>query len=156
MAGISVSHMILFIASLMVASAVAGVLIAGVDQVSNSVADRSADVSEDIKTDIEIITQPSAGDETEVYDGSSVKVLVMNTGTEPLPADAGATVITINGQLVSESDIDISRADGSAEGYWARNDVVEVVITDSGYVDSGDNQLQITVNGDHEQIHFRG
>lgn len=78
MASVSVSELILFIAALTVALGVATTLTTNVADISNSIGERGGSVSDDIKTDVEIISD--SGTPESIYDGDgNVTILVKNT-----------------------------------------------------------------------------
>ena len=68
MGSVSISHLIIFIASLLVAASVAGTLIVGVEQVSDSVDQQSEDMTQQIDTELTVISDPASN---AIYDGDS-------------------------------------------------------------------------------------
>jgi flagellar protein FlaG len=88
MASVSITHLILFIASLLVAASVAGVLTNEVGRLSQAINDQGLDASKDVRTDIEIISD--SGSSGSIYDPNSgnVTLYVKNTGTQRLDASA--------------------------------------------------------------------
>jgi len=61
MASVPVSHLILFIASLVIAAGVVGTITTGVDRVSAAVEDAGLDATEQLRTDVTIISDANAG-----------------------------------------------------------------------------------------------
>lgn len=153
MASVSVSHAIMFIASLVVAAAVAGVLVTGVDQIGESIADRSTDTSEDIRTDVTIISDTGSD---AIYDAENetVTILVKNTGSMNLVADGSQTDVLINGRFATNVTIESLETD---DGTWPTGSVVEITVTDDeGHVNTnGDNRIKVIVNSDEEILRFR-
>ena len=151
MASVSVSHAIMFIASLVVAAAIAGVLVTGVSEIGDSIDQRSTDTSEDIRTDVQIISDPGSG---AIHSDDNVTLLVKNTGSTALQVDRGQVDVLVNGQF--EPITEIERADGSDETAWASGDVVRIVVDDESVnVDSADNRVKVIVNSDEEVLRFR-
>ena len=148
MASVSASHLILFIASMMVAASVAGVFTDSIGQLSGAVSEQGFDVSSDVRTDVEVI---SDGGSDAIYNDTSgtITLYVKNTGTERLAADPGVLDILVDGQFVT--DYTVTRADGS--GPWRPGTVVRLDIQQT--LDPGDHRVQITVNGDEEVFEFR-
>lgn len=152
MASASISSLIIFIASVVVAASVAGTLVAQVGDITNSVTDSGEDVEANINTDIVIISD--AGRPDSIYDGSApITVLVKNTGSETLATDPGQLDVLVNGSYVAESDLTVTKADGSG-GSWGSGEVVEVAI-DYGGLDTGDHRVTVIVNGNEEILRFR-
>ena len=155
MASVSVSHAIMFIASLLVAATVAGALVSGVDRISESVSDRSLDTSEDIRTDVEIISDPGSDavfNETE--DGGVVTLLVKNTGSVNLLAEESQLDVLVNGRFAT--DVAVERADGNDGSAWDTSEVVRVTVTvDEADLNAHDQRVKLIVNGDEEVFRFR-
>jgi len=145
-ASVSASHLILFIASMMVAASVAGVFTDSIGQLSGALSEQGFDVSSDVRTDVEVISDSGSD---AVYDSGTITLYVKNTGTERLAADPGVLDILVDGQFVT--DYSVTRADGS--GPWRPGTVVRVDIQRS--LDPGDHRVQLTVNGDEEVFEFR-
>lgn len=155
MAGVSVSHAILFIASMVVAAAIAGVLVAGVDQVGDSLDDRTTQVSDNIETDIEIISDPGADNAIYDEDTDQLQLLLKNTGAQDLAADPRQLEILVNGQLATGVTVETVDPETTT---WETGAVVQVTVSEiSGEpVElAGDTRVQVTVNGDREIIEFR-
>lgn len=136
MASVSVTHLIIFIASMIVAASVAGVLITEVEEVSSALSDRGEDVSAEIGTDISIISDPRAG----IVEGDVVELLVKNTGTESIAFDEGALTVLLNGELVEQEDLSVEPADtDTGADRWQRGEVAEVTITRADSIEEGDD-----------------
>ena len=151
MASVSVSHLIIFIASLVVAAGVAGTLTTGVERVSNAVEDGSLDVSQQVRTDIDIVSDPKNA----TLDGNdNVTVYVRNTGSQGIFIQPESIDMVLNGDFVPNSEFTVTDANGDRT--TARTgDVMAIEINnDNGYVNSGDNRLYITVNSDEEVYEF--
>jgi flagellar protein FlaG len=151
MASVSVSHLIIFIASLVVAAGVAGTLTTGVERVSNAVEDGSLDVSQQVRTDIDIVSDPA----NPTIDGTSgnLTVHVRNTGSQAIFIRPDAVDMVLNGQFVTNSDFTITDANGGKT--VARTGDVMAIEIDSSLVQSGDNRLFLTINSDEEVYAFR-
>lgn len=145
MASVSTSHLILFIASMIVAASVSGVLINGVQQLSGAVDDRSIDVSREIRTDVEIISDPGAEN---VYADNRTTLLVKNTGSRQLAARPSQLDVLIDGGY--QTDLSVEVIDGPT---WDVGNVVRVEIT--GTLAPGDHRVLLVVDGDREVFRFR-
>jgi len=149
MASVSASHLIIFVASLVIAAGVVGTLTTGVERVSSSIDDGSLDVSQQIRMDMSVISDPGS------YEvGDDVVIHVRNTGSQPVPIEASSIDVVFNGQFIGDDDITIEDANGNSD-VWRPNDVVEITL-DGESVDSGDHRLLLTVNSDEELFEFRG
>jgi len=151
-ASVSVSHMILFIASMLVAASVAGVFTDTVGQLSNAIDDQGLQVSQDVRTDVEIISDSGSD---AVYDTTTdnITIHVKNTGSQTLAAESSAVNVFVNGKF--ETDVNVTLlADGVN---WRPDTVVKVEIdrTDSPLASNSDHRVKVVVNGDEEVFKFR-
>ena len=151
MASVSVSHLIIFIASLVVAAGVAGTLTTGVERVSNAVEDGSLDVSQQVRTDIDVVSDPKS---PTLDANDNVTVYVRNTGSQGIFIQPDSIDMVLNGDFVANSEFTVTDANGDRT--TARpGDVMAIEINnDNGYVNTGDNRLYITVNSDEEVYEF--
>jgi len=150
-ASVSVSHLILFIASMMIAASVAGVFTSSIGQLSGALSEQGLDVSSEVRTDVEIISDSGSN---VVYNSSgndNITLLIKNTGSETLAVDPGVMDILVDGRFATSYGV--SRVDGS--GNWGQGDVVRVKIAPPQGSLSGDVRVQVTVNGDEEVFEFR-
>lgn len=153
MSGVSVSHLVLFIASLVVAAGVAGTLVTEVDRVSQSVSQHGDEVSETIETDIEVISDTGSD---AIYNSSgneNVTVLVKNTGSRTLAADPGSIDVLVDGVFIPPDDVTVARADGSGDRAWKPGSVVEIEIDRA--LDGGDHRVTVRVHGNEAVLQFR-
>lgn len=150
MASVSASHLILFVASMVIAAGVAGTLTNEVSRVSGAIDDFGVEVSDDIRSDIEIISD--AGSPVWDTDGAeNVTLLVKNTGSTELPTDPGAVDVLLDGEF--QSPVSITVLDGSE---WTSNAVVRIEFDASELgAGSGDHRVKVVVNGDAEVFTFR-
>jgi len=147
-ASVSSSTLIIFIASILVAASVAGTMTSGVQQLSSALGDRSVDVSQEIETDIEIISD--AGSPESVYNNSTgLTLLVKNTGSDSLPAAPGTFDVIVDGEYATNKDVEV--VDGSS---WSPGNVARVNATDVT-LDTGDHRVVVIVNGDREVLELR-
>lgn len=149
MASVSSSTLIIFIASLLVAASVAGTMTNGVQRLSGALSDRSVDVSQEIQTDVEIISDPGSPSAIYADDANNVTILVKNTGSETVAAVPDKFEVVVNGRF--RTNVSVAVVDGSTwkPGNVARLNVSEV---DLG---AGDHRAVIIVNGDREVLEFR-
>ena len=153
MASVSVSHMILFIASMLVAASVAGVFTSSVERLSGAIDDQGLQVSDSVRTDIEVISD--AGDGACVYNCSSnenLTLLVKNTGSTTLPAEGDQLDVIVNGEFQPSSTLPVEVLDGADR--WRSSDVVRLTVSDLNLT-SGDHRAKVILNGDEEVFEFR-
>ena len=148
MASVSASHLIIFVASLVIAAGVVGTLTTGVERVSSSIDDGSLDVSQQISMDMAIISDPS---EPQTNGDNELTINVRNTGSQPVAIDDNSQVdIVLNGQFISDFDIENLNGD---DGIWRPGEVIEIEMEDLDNLE-GDNRLLLTVYGDEELFEF--
>lgn len=153
MASVSASHLIIFIASIVIAAGVAGTLTSEVGRLSGAIDDIGIDLSEDIRTDIEIISDEGSesGGTNTAYDSGAgnVTLHVKNTGSRTLPSDSEAVDVFIDGTYVS--DVTVTVVDANE---WREGNVAELEI-DTGSLSGGDHRLKVVVGSDEEVFEFR-
>ena len=150
MASVSTSHLILFIASLLIAASVAGTFTQGVQRLSSALGERSVDISGDVRTDISIISDPGSG---AVIDGErdTITVLVKNTGSRDLEAAPDQVDVLVNGQY--QANVQVEVVDGTA---WSVGNVARLTIEYDGTLDPNqDHRVAVQVNEDQEILRFR-
>ncbi|WP_336001665.1 CARDB domain-containing protein [Halorientalis halophila] len=152
MASVSVSHMILFIASIVIAASVAGVFTDSISQVSQAIDDRGLSVSENVRTDIEVISDSGSD---AVYDETTnnVTIHVKNTGSQRLVAEARFIDVLVDGRY--ETDVTVTLLDGAES--WGPGEVVRLDISpnDGSGLGTGDHRVKVIVNEDEEVFRFR-
>ena len=150
MASVSITHLILFIASLLVAASVAGVLTDEVGRLSEAINDQGLDASQEVRTDIEIISD--SGSPTAIYDSSSqnMTLYVKNTGSQQLDARADGIDVLVDGEYQPNVNVTVLDAE-----VWDTNDVARVRVYRPDGLANGDHRVKVIVNGDEEVFQFR-
>jgi flagellar protein FlaG len=150
MAGSSVSHLVLFIASVGIAVGVAGILITTVGDVSSAVTDRGEDLSTSLETQVSVISDPGRG---VVYDDAenNVTLLVKNTGSVDIDLREDEIDVLIDGGFVENKTITVVSTNSDV---WLSGEVVEITAEDIS-LDAGDHRAVVVVNGNKEVFEFR-
>jgi len=150
MAGNSISTLILFIAAMLVAAGVAGTLVTNVNDLSNAVDSHSGDVTTEIDTDIEIISDPGSGAVYNANGEENVTLLVKNTGRATLAADSTTLDVLVDGVYVSSDAFTVTVQEG---GPW-RDGAVAALEVDRSLATGEEHRLVVTVNGAEEVFEF--
>lgn len=148
MASVSSSTLIIFIASILVAASVAGTMTQGVQRLSGALSDRSVDVSNEIRTDVEIISDP--GTPSSIYDNGTLTILVKNTGSQTLSADPAVVDLIVDGRYATS--VSMTVVDGDT---WAIGNIVRVEATGLNLDSNSDHRVVLIVHGDREVLQFR-
>ncbi len=150
MASVSVSHMILFIASMLIAASVAGVFTTSVDDIADAIEDQGPAVSDQVRTSIDIISDSGSDaiyNETE----EEITILVKNTGSSNIVPDTTDIDVLVNGQFVGADDLEFELL---GEGQtWSSSEVIRITVSQS--LEPGDHRILINVNGGEDTIEFR-
>ncbi|WP_135305671.1 flagellar protein G [Haloarcula amylovorans] len=149
MASVSASHLILFIASMMVAASVAGVFTDSIGQLSNAVSEQGLDVSSEVRTDIEVISDAGSDAIYNTSGNDNITLHVKNTGSEDLGAEPGQMDLFVDGRYATTFGVTLLD-DGVI---WRSGMVVRVEIAQS--LSPGDHRVKVIVNGDEEVFNFR-
>lgn len=143
MASVSVSHLIIFIAAMLVAASVAGMLTNTVNDISNAIEEQGFSTSDDIRSDITIINDPGNG----TYDSTSneVTLYVKNTGRTELATNSGNIDLFVNGVFTPVSGDNVTILEGAE--IWGRNDVVRMTVSSDNVNDPGENRVKVVADG---------
>jgi len=156
MGSVSASHLVIFIASLIVAAGVAGTLVTEVDRVTGSITDQSDGMSESIETDVQIISDRS--DYGAIYDQSAnnVTLLVKNVGGTDLSARPDRVDVLIEGRFVPPERVTVELVEGSRTE-WVPGSVIRIEADLDGTVDAldGETRGSVAVKGNEDTIRFR-
>jgi flagellar protein FlaG len=150
MSGVSVSHLVIFIASIVVAAGVAGTLVTQVDRVSTSITDQNEELEDQIDSDIEIISD--TGSPGSIYDDTDgeLTLYVKNTGDTELGADADAVDVLIEGSFNTPENVTL--VDGAQR--WSSGTVVEIVVEASLEPDTP-TRVTVVASENEDTIRFR-
>jgi len=143
--------MILFIASILVAASVVGVFTDSISQVSEAIDQRGVSVSENIRSDIEIISDSGSA---AVYDGTNdrVTIHIKNTGSETLTARTDQIDVFVDGRYQSPEDMRVSLVGGATT--WGPGEVAKLEIDNLPNDFNGDHRVKVIVNQDEEVFRF--
>jgi len=127
--------------------------------VSAAVDDAGLDATEQLRTDVTIISDPSAG----VYNATegNVTLLIKNTGTYRLAPDGSDLDVVFDGGYVRPSKLSGELVSVDGANAWSRGDVLRLTIEVSeidgvnGGLADGDHRVYLSVNGDEELFQFR-
>lgn len=148
MASVSISHMVIFIASIVVASSVAVTVTQEATRVTSALDDSGQDVSRQLRTDVQVISDPGST----VYNASgaeNVTLLVKNTGSASLPDDADRVDVIVDGEY--RSDVSLTVLGGSV---WEPGAVVRLNVSTPD-LGPGDHRVKIVVPGGETTFEFR-
>lgn len=147
MASVSASQLVIFIASVLIAASVAGTLTNTVGELDGVVEELGLDVTDTVRTDIEIISDSEA----DVYDiegNENVTLYVKNTGTNQLPTDGSTMDVRLDNTYIT--DVSYSLIDSES---WGPDDVARVEIS-APDLENGYHTVELNLNGDEEQFSF--
>ncbi len=143
----AMTHLIFFIAAIIIAVSVVAVLTSNVQSITASTAVSSQVMAEQLRTDITVISDP----EIIPYDSSVYTFYVKNTGYTELSTDF--INIFIDGMLVLPNNANLVLPAG--ESVWRSGDVLEVYVSIDA-LSSGDHRFLIaTKNGKTDGMNFR-
>jgi flagellar protein FlaG len=138
---------------MIIAASVAGVLTDTVGRLSGAIDDQGLRVSEDVRTDVEVISDSGSDAVYNASGGEVVVVHLKNTGSETLSVDTTAVDVFLDGTY--ETGIDLSLV--GDDDVWRPGAVVRLEIDRSSnpLESSIDHRLKVIVNGDEEVFNFR-
>lgn len=142
----STTHLIFFIAAMVIAAGVVGVIYSNVNSFAGASRESASTLSKQLKTDITIINDPSRIPKT----GDNYTFYVKNTGKSNL-APEYVTVI-INGEIIPAGDVTMTVINDTA--VWRPSDVLALNVMYAA-MPAGDNNIRIiSENGIDDAMDF--
>jgi flagellar protein FlaG len=150
MSGVSASHLVIFVASIVVAAGVAGTLVTQVDRVSQSITKQSEDVEERIDTDIQIISD--TGSSSSIYDDGTenLTVYVKNTGDTDLSPRPDEISVLVEGRFKSPATVRRPNGGGTE---WPPGSVLEIIVENVDI--DGPTRVTVAIKENEDTIRFR-
>jgi len=149
MSGVSASHLVIFIASIVVAAGVAGTLVTQVDRVSTSIVSQNEDVEERIDTDIRIISDTGSD---AIYDSGTLTLYVKNTGGTELTPETGSIDLLVDGSFINKKNV--TRVNADDPNRWPPGTVIEVTVDSPDPTPSGPTRVTVSVRENEDTIRF--
>ncbi|GAD51310.1 flagella-related protein flaG [Halarchaeum acidiphilum MH1-52-1] len=149
MAGTSVSKLIIFIASLLVATSVAMTLTGSVIDIQGSLSQQGVNTANDIASDVTIASDP--GSPGAIYDdgNETVTLLVKNSGSKTLTADPSSIDVLVDGRygnVTSVTDL------GERGDEWEPDETVRVTVHRD--LDPGAHRAKVLAGGSTSTMRF--
>lgn len=126
------THVIFFIASVIIASAVSGVIIAVITDVSNSLSERGERVQEQLDTEFKIINDP----ENIPTSGSFYLFYLKNIGGIELSTSNETFHLFIDGDIVATANYNFSESS-------VKTDEVSIIYISNTEISTGDQVLRV-------------
>lgn len=146
----AITHMIFFIAAVIIAVGVVGVLSVNVQSIMGATSANSEVVSDQLRTDITIISDP----EVIPYNTTSnyYTFYVKNTGKSDIAPEY--VDIILDGEYIQDKNLNVSLQD--SEGVWKPSGVIVINVTTGDVLGSGDHRLKVSAdNGVSDTIDFK-
>ncbi len=131
---ISSTHLVFFLASMLVASTLAGVFIATTDSISDGIVEKENSISKRLKTHIDIINDPNN------VPNDPLVIYVKNTGSTKL--NKTDVNILVNGTL--QDSVTKTVIDGGP--VWDQNEVLKIEVNKK--LPAGDHWIKVIVGND--------
>ena len=126
------THVIFFIASVIIASVVSGVLVAVITDISNSLSDRGERVQEQLDTEFKIVNDPDYIPTS----GSDYLFYIKNIGGNEIATSNETFQLFVDGDLVAIANYNFS--DSSIQP-----DEVTTIYVDDSKISTGDQTLRV-------------
>ena len=144
MAGVEVSHMIFFMAAVIMSVTVVGILSTNVLDVTDASSGSAKLLSNQMETDIKIISDPDEIPGNRIF-------YVKNIGSFTLDGDL--VDIIIDGEYQTNSEYNLTVI-GRSNLVWERTDVLNITLDNA--ISSGEHTIRvITQNGVSDEMDFR-
>lgn len=148
MASVSATHLVIFIAVILVATTVAGTLTEGASRVGSAIEDDSDLDAKRVDAEIEVVSDADSADA--VYDNTSdtLTLYVKNVGERTLPPTPDDVPVLVNGEYQSAVETTVLDDDTWRPGTLLR---VRVTVT---LADGAETQVVVTPTGARDQFVF--
>lgn len=149
MASVSSTHLVLFIAAILVAASLAGTVTEGATQLGSAISDQGQQRAEDIDAEIEVVSD--AGSPESVYDHASgtLTLYVKNVGGSTIPADPDVISVLVNGEY--QTDVETTVLDANS---WGAGDLLRLRV-DVSLQPRADTRVVVTPTGARDRFRFR-
>lgn len=132
---VTATHLIIFVASVAIATGVASIASGNVDLVSSGLKEKAKLTAQKIRTDVKIIHVNPTSDNTSIY--------VLNTGSAVL--NPNSTVTFLDGTLIQDPYIEIvDRSTNVLNDFW---DPKEVILINASPVAVGKHVAKVSIGG---------
>ncbi|MCD4800247.1 MAG: flagellin, partial [Methanococcoides sp.] len=146
----AITHMIFFITAILIAMTVVAIMTSNVQSLTSSSASSSKVLSEQLKTDITIISDP----ELIPYEATTKEYTFYAKNTGRTELDTEYMDILIDGLYVYPDDLDISLFDQDV--LWRPGYLLMINVTVTEELSDGDHRLLIAAeNGKSDSMDFR-
>lgn len=148
MAGAAASETILFIAAILVTTAVVGTFSVVIGQLAGDVETRGKFMSDELRTHITIINDPLAVDVD-----PDLEVFVKNTGAKTLLVPD--VDIFIDGQPMATANVTNDVLESSDDDSWRQGQVLQISVANQTFADGVDYRIRIvTASGISDSFTF--
>ncbi|RLI75239.1 flagellar protein G [Archaeoglobales archaeon] len=146
--GDSASHMIFFIASILVAASVSAVLFVTVQKMSIEIQEQGEHLKQIISTDFEIINDPDSIPSASSIDGTIYTFYIKNTGTNSIVFTPETVTVIIDGLVVGNNDLSLT-----PYGKLKAGEVGQINVTTT--LNTGDHKITVVLeNGISDTLEF--
>lgn len=135
----SASHLIFFIAAMILAAGLSGVFIASIQELSDSIRSRGEGISEELKSDIEIINDPACMPYNST--NKTLIVYVQNIGKRTL--NYKKSIVLING--TAYTNLTYKLLDGGSE--WLPQTTLQITVGNVTLSKNVNYRLKVIVEG---------
>lgn len=132
---VTATHLILFVASVAIATGIASVASGNVDIISSGIKEKTKVTAQKMRTDVKIIHVYPGNENTSIY--------VLNTGSTVL--NPNSTIAFVDGALIPDPYIEIvNRSTNIDNDFW---DPKEVILVNATPVGVGKHTAKVAVGG---------
>jgi flagellar protein FlaG len=144
----STTHLIFFIASVVIASLLVGVLASAVYSIHGGIYARGKTLAKNLETDIEIVNDPNN------VPNDNLTIYVKNTGRCQL--NMNDTTVIVDGYCLERAEYSLTVLDNNQ--YWNISTVLKIEVLDPSDYDDlppGDHYVKVSINGVDDTLRFR-
>ncbi len=149
MASVSSTHLVLFIAAILVAASLAGTVTQGATQLGSALGDQSQQQAEAVDAEIEIVSDAGSPESVYDHDTGTLTLYVKNVGGSTLPTDPDVISVLVNGEY--QSDVETTVLDAAS---WGDGNLLRLRV-DVSLQPRADTRVVVTPTGARDTFRFR-
>lgn len=148
MASVPSSHLVIFIAAIIVSAGIAGVIVDSAELYGDSLRQSQSEHAKDVSTEIQIINDPGTPSASYDEPSNTLTVYVKNVGDRIIPANADELTVLVNGTRHPVASATIHEDDR-----WRPGSVAELTV-DVVLPSNSETRVVVVVSGDRDRYEF--
>lgn len=148
MASVPSSHLVIFIAAIIVSAGIAGVIVDGAELYGDSLRQAQSEHAKDVSTEIQIINDPGTPAASYEESSDTLTIYVKNVGDRIVPANPDDLTVLVNGSRYPIASVTVHD-----DTRWRPGTVAELTV-DVVLPSNSEARIVVVVSGDRDRYEF--